>query len=224
MAENNIDSVNVMAIIRYITIAIFIVSAYYLYGFFLESKEKARRQEANSSSSSKEMYSAIGAPFQLTDYNDQPFTSEQLKGKIALLYFGFTFCPDICPESLGKLSEVKSTLDKYNLPIQIVFITIDPKRDTASALKEYLSGTFEGIIGLTGTEAEIEKVAKDYRVYYTISAQTKDDPEDYLLDHSSFSYLLDKEGDVVKHFSFNEPAEEIVKYLVTYYKKTKITE
>lgn len=223
MTNKNKDSVNVMAIIRYVTIAIFIVSAYYLYGYFLESKEKARRQQANSSSS-KEMYSAIGAPFKLTDYNGDSFSSEQLKGKIALLYFGFTFCPDICPESLGKLAEVKSTLDKYNLPIQIVFITIDPKRDTADALKEYLRGSFEGIIGLTGSDAEIEKVAKDYRVYYTISAQTKDEPEDYLLDHSSFSYLLDKEGDVAKHFSFSEPADEIVKYLVQYYKKTKIAE
>ena len=222
MTTENSDASQMMKAIRYVTVILFCVSAYYLYGYFVEAKEKQLRKSASSSTTSNEIYSAIGGAFELTDQDGNRFSSTQLQGKLSLIYFGFTFCPDICPESLGKLAEIKATLDKYNLPIQIVFISIDPNRDTSQSLKAYLTGSFENIIGLTGTEEEIREVARNYKVYYAVSPQTKDDPDDYLLDHSSFSYLLDYDGNVVKHFGFSQTAQEVVDYLVQHYKKSQL--
>ena len=111
----------------------------------------------------------LGGPFTLVDWDGNRVTSEDLKGKWTLLYFGFTKCPDICPEELTKVSGVLQKLDERGQPIQPVFITIDPARDTTQRLKDYFKEAMmhPRFIGLTGTHDEVRTACRAYRVYFT---------------------------------------------------------
>ncbi|UCM85991.1 MAG: SCO family protein [Rickettsia endosymbiont of Culicoides impunctatus] len=152
----------------------------------------------------------IGGKFELTDQDGNIFNSDSLKGKLSLIYFGFTYCPDICPTSLQKIMEVINTLDKYKIDVEFVFITIDPKRDTSVVLKEYLKHFNSKFIGLTGNEQQIKEVADKFKVYY---AKIDTNSEDYMLDHSSFVYLMDRQGKYVKHFYLDSSAQEIIEFI-----------
>lgn len=160
----------------------------------------------------------IGGDFRLTDQEGTEFSSESLKGNFSLIYFGFTYCPDICPTSLHKISEVMSTLDKYKIPVKPVFITIDPKRDTPALLKEYLKHFHPRYIALTGTDEQIKDVTEKFKVFY---AKVEGDDNSYMIDHSSFVYLMDEEGRYVKHFYLNTPPQEIVDFIRVHSQKTK---
>lgn len=149
--------------------------------------------------------------FTLTDHNNHPLDSKTLLGKPTLVYFGFTFCPDVCPISLEKMSKVLTELDKYGKRIIGLFITVDPARDTTQELNEYLKSFNKDIIGLTGNPVEIDKVAKTFKVYYAYD--DKSDPENYLINHSSFIYAINSKGQLVKTFSFNDSVEEILNFI-----------
>lgn len=155
----------------------------------------------------------IGGEFTLTDHNGNEFNSNMMQGKLSLVYFGFTYCPDICPTSLQKLTKVLSTLDKYQIEVLPIFITLDPPRDTPALLKEYLGHFHQNLIGLTGSKKKIKEVADLYKVFYTMAegASTKDDK--YMLDHTSFVYLMDKKGKYMKHFYMNSTPEEMIEYI-----------
>ncbi|MFK8040209.1 MAG: SCO family protein [Rickettsiaceae bacterium] len=155
---------------------------------------------------------SIGGDFELTDHNGDIFNSDNLKGRLSLVYFGFTYCPDICPTSLMKLTQVLEVLDKYQIDIVPIFITVDPKRDAQQTLKQYLSHFHHKFIGLTGTNEEIRNVADKFKIYYARSYSEGDD-EDYMIDHSSFVYLLGKDGKYMKHFYFESKPEEIIEFI-----------
>jgi protein SCO1/2 len=155
----------------------------------------------------------IGGKFILTDQNGNKFDSDQMKGHLSLVYFGFTYCPDICPTSLGKLSNVISTLDKYQIDILPIFITIDPKRDTSALMKEYLTHFHPKFVGLTGSDDEIKRTAELYKVYYARSQNVEHASNNYMIDHSSFVYLMDKNGKYMKHFYISDTPEEIIEYI-----------
>lgn len=155
----------------------------------------------------------IGGEFTLIDQDGNEFSSQKMKGKLSLVYFGFTFCPDICPTSLEKLNKVISTLDKYQIDVLPIFITVDPNRDKPMLLKEFLGHFHPKLIGLTGSEEEVKKVAELYKVYYAIAENQTKENDKYMLDHSSFIYLMDKEGKYMKHFYMNSTAEEIIEYI-----------
>ncbi len=150
----------------------------------------------------------IGGDFKLTDYNGDVFDSRDYRGKLMLVYFGFTFCPDICPTAMQTMSDVLNITDKYNIEIKPVFITIDPARDDQNTLKQFLGNFNSKIVGLTGTEEEIKQVADKFKVFYAIDESTKDS-EDYLLDHSSFFYLMDGGGNYLTHFGIQTTPEEM---------------
>lgn len=155
----------------------------------------------------------IGVAYTLTDQNGQKFSSRQLKDKYQLVYFGFTFCPDICPTELQRMS---AALRLANLPtdtITPVFISIDPLRDTPAVLKPYLANFHPDFIGLTGTEAQIDKVIDGYKVY----AAKINDPKytDYMMDHSSFIYLIAPGGDLLRLFTKDDTPETIAAFLKT---------
>ncbi|MCC8371522.1 MAG: SCO family protein [Rickettsia endosymbiont of Pseudomimeciton antennatum] len=152
----------------------------------------------------------IGGKFELTDQDGKIFNSDSLKGKLSLIYFGFTYCPDICPTSLQKITEVVNTLDKYKIAVEFVFITIDPERDSSDVLKEYLKHFNSKFIGLTGNDRQIKEVADKFKVYY---AKIDTNSEDYMLDHSSFVYLMDRQGKYVKHFYLDSSAQEIIEFI-----------
>ena len=134
----------------------------------------------------------LGGPFSLVDWDGKRVTSDDLKGKWTLLYFGFTKCPDICPEELTKVSGVLKQLDERQQVIQPVFITIDPSRDTTKRLKDYFGEAMmhPRFVALTGTHDEVRTACRAYRVYFTKPTPEEIKRGDYLLDHSIISYLV----------------------------------
>jgi cytochrome oxidase Cu insertion factor (SCO1/SenC/PrrC family) len=151
---------------------------------------------------------AIGGSFALTDQNGHTVTSDSLKGKPTLIYFGYTYCPDVCPTSLLLMENAIDTLGPDTAKkVNLVFITIDPERDTPQLLKGYVENFGPTFIGLTGTPQQIADAARTYRVYYQKVPAKDDGP--YLMDHSSIVYLLDRNGRFVTHFTHESKAETI---------------
>ena len=141
-----------------------------------------------------EIYQDIGGNFTLLSSNNQYVSLEDFQGKVVLMFFGFTACPDTCPLTLSKLKQVMARLDQKK-PVQQLFITVDPKRDNPEQLKSFLSTFNLNIIGLTGTEEEILHVAELYGSAYmknpTINSETS-----YLMIHTGYVYLIDQHGQV----------------------------
>lgn len=136
-------------------------------------------------------------PFRLVAHTGKPFTEQDLHGKVALLYFGYTFCPDVCPTELGYMAKVLRALGPDADRVIPVFITIDPARDSREKLAEYVPLFDKRLIGLTGTQVEIDAVAKAYGVFHQrTNVVTKQDGY-YLMDHSSSIFLLDPQGHLV---------------------------
>ena len=156
---------------------------------------------------------AIGGPFTLTDQTGKTRTEQDLKGSYSLVYFGYTFCPDVCPTALQVMSNAMGRLENgIQQKITPVFITIDPKRDTAGQLKSYVGNFHPRMMGLTGTEVQIAKAARAYRVYYAKS-KDNDSSTDYLMDHSSIVFLMDPEGVYVTHFTHTTEPERMAEAL-----------
>lgn len=151
---------------------------------------------------------SIGGAFTLTDQDGRIFTDADLKGKPSLIYFGYTFCPDVCPTTLLLMETAAGKLgpDGPN-KVNLVFITIDPERDTPKLIKGYVGNFGATIRGLTGTPEQIAAVAKAYRVYY--QKVPGKDSAPYLMDHSSVIYLLDWRGQFVTNFTSQSKAETI---------------
>src|SRR3954469_7593081 len=157
---------------------------------------------------------AIGGPFQLTDQAGQTVTEQNLKGKPTLIFFGFTHCPDVCPTSLFEISEVLKAMGKDADRVNALFVSVDPERDTAAAMKDYLSSFDPHLKGLTGNPESIAKVLSAYRVY-SKKVPLKDG--DYTMDHTALIYLMDREGRFVSPFNLKrtpaEAATDLKKYL-----------
>jgi len=132
----------------------------------------------------------VGGPFQLIDQDRKPFTEQNLKGKYSLVYFGFTHCPDICPEELDKMAGmIDNVKEKHGDVMRPVFITCDPARDTPEVTKEYLKEFHEDLIGLTGEYDQVKATCKAFRVYFS-TPQNVLPGQDYLVDHSIYFYLM----------------------------------
>jgi protein SCO1/2 len=134
----------------------------------------------------------VGGPFTLTNQDGQVVDQTILNGKWTLVFFGFTYCPDYCPTTLGVLNAVQERMGDRAKDLQIVFVSIDPERDTPKLLKDYLSsdGFPKGVIGLTGTPEQTAQVAKEYRAFY----QKVGTGPDYTMNHSLTVYLMGPDG------------------------------
>lgn len=151
---------------------------------------------------------AIGGPFSLTDHTGKRVTDADFRGKPTLIYFGFTYCPDVCPTSLLLMQSALERLGPGAASrVNTILISVDPERDTTDVLKDYVENFGPTMVGLTGTRDEIAAVAKAYRVYYK-KVDGKDGAP-YLVDHSSIFYLLDRRGRFVRHFTHQSRAEDI---------------
>jgi protein SCO1/2 len=137
----------------------------------------------------------IGGPFTLTDQDGHRRSDTDFRGRWMLVYFGYTYCPDVCPTTLAMISRALAKLGSKAGAVAPVFITVDPERDTPAVLKTYLAAFGPGFVGLTGTPGEIAKVAKAWRVYY---ARHPLPGGPYAVDHSSAIYLIDPQGRFVK--------------------------
>jgi len=157
---------------------------------------------------------AIGGPFQLTDQAGQTVTEQNLKGKPTLIFFGFTHCPDVCPTSLFEISEVLKAMGKDADRVNALFVSVDPERDTAAAMKDYLSSFDPHLKGLTGNPEAVAKVLSAYRVY-SKKVPLKDG--DYTMDHTALIYLMDRDGRFVAPFNLKrtpaEAATDLKRYL-----------
>ncbi|CAH7688274.1 SCO1/SenC-domain-containing protein [Phakopsora pachyrhizi] len=199
-----------------ISLVLFITTGLGLFFYFKEQKinqqrllEKRQRQSNKSFGKVR-----IGGEFSLINAKDgKPFTEKDLIGKFSLIYFGFTNCPDICPEELDKMCDVINRIkedqkyEKDPIPIQPIFVSVDPNRDSRNAITTYLAD-FEcndELIGLTGSYESIKQMCKSYRVYFSTPPNLKPG-DDYLVDHSIFFYLMAPNGNFVDAFGkiFNQ--------------------
>ena len=139
----------------------------------------------------------IGGPFTLTRVADgKSVTERDFRGKFMLVYFGYTYCPDVCPTTLADLAAALKDLGGAAARVQPIFVTVDPARDTAAMLKSYLAQFSPSFTGLTGSQEQIAAMEKSYRVY-AAKTPTGNGPDDYVMDHSSMFYLMDTRGSFV---------------------------
>ena len=138
---------------------------------------------------------AVGGPFTLTDGDGKTVTAASLHGKYLLVYFGYTFCPDVCPTTLADVAQALDTLGTAADRVQPLFITVDPARDTPAVMQRYVTAFSPRIEGLTGTPDEIAAVAKKYHVYY--ARHQEPGTQDYTMDHSSVLYVMGPDGGFV---------------------------
>jgi protein SCO1/2 len=160
------------------------------------------------SSSSGNNPLGIGGPFTLRDGSGNPVTDKDFRGKYMLVYFGYTFCPDVCPTTLNAVAEALDKLGPAASRIQPLFITVDPKRDTPAVVKQYTAAFGPSIEGLTGTLDEIATVTKEYRVYYA-EHRTGLGPNDYSMDHSSVLYLMGPNGGFIAPVRADQSGDEM---------------
>jgi len=143
---------------------------------------------------------SIGGPFTLVTSASDVVTDQSYRGKWKIVYFGYTYCPDVCPMTLRSLSDALNWLGPLSATTAPLFITLDPKRDTPIAMGAYLKNFDSRIIGLTGTDAQIDEVAKSYRVFHSLY-RTGAGPNDYVVDHSSLIYVMNPDGKFAGAFS-----------------------
>lgn len=148
----------------------------------------------------------IGGDFQLIDQGGKPVDQRLLKGKWSAVFFGFTYCPDVCPTTLQTLGAAVDQLGPKAKDLQIIFISVDPERDTAPKLKTYLGspGFPKGIIGLTGTQDQVKAAAKAYRAYF----EKDGTGETYLVNHTSLIYLMNPEGQFSRVLAYGLTPDE----------------
>ena len=149
----------------------------------------------------------VGGPFTLINQDGQTVTDKDFSGKYMLIFFGYTYCPDVCPTELQVMTQALVTMGERAASIRPLFITIDPERDTPEVMKSYVENFGGNLIGLTGSAEQIAAVAKAYRVYYKRAGSA--DASDYLMDHSSIIYLMGPDGRFVKHMPYTTDATKL---------------
>ena len=165
----------------------------------------------------------IGGPFTLVDHNGRTVTDEDFAGKYLLVFFGFTFCPDVCPTTLNDISVALDMLGPDAEAVLPLFISLDPERDTPDQMAEYVAAFDPRIIGLTGSADQIAAAAGEYRIFYektsvdnyfesdpTRLTRTEPEGDDYLISHQGQTYLMSPDNDYLTHFNFGFSPEEMV--------------
>lgn len=155
---------------------------------------------------------ALGGPFTLVDHTGRTVTERDFAGRALLVYFGYTYCPDVCPTELGTIAAAMDAMGPAGERVTPVFISIDPERDTPEALADYVSRFHPRLVGLTGSAEQVAQAARAYRVYYAKVAPR--DTTGYLMDHSSFIYFVGPDGRVRSLFR-PETAPEAIAATVT---------
>ena len=149
---------------------------------------------------------AIGGPFTLTDMNGAEVTQASYPGKYKLVFFGYTHCPAVCPTALLFIGQALDLLGDDGDKVQAIFISVDPSRDTAAVLKDYVANFHPRIVGLSGTEAQVAAAARAYKVYYA-RVETPDSEAGYLMDHSAAIFFMDPRGRLIEAFRHDTDPE-----------------
>jgi protein SCO1/2 len=151
----------------------------------------------------------IGGPFALIDQNGSSRRDTDFRGSFMLVYFGYSFCPDVCTTALNDMSQALDRLGPAAEKIQPIFITVDPERDTPEQLKSYAANFHPRLVALTGAAEAVASAARAYRIYYAKSKETAGQT-DYLMDHSSIIFLMDRDGRYLTHFTHATSLEAMV--------------
>ncbi len=170
------------------------------------------RQDAGSDTTP--VNDGVGGRFILTNQLGETITEQDMKGKYGLIFFGYTSCPDICPNSMMVLSRTISLMKERANSLQGYFITVDPARDTVKVLREYLNYFDDRLMALTGSEQMIDRVAKQFRVKFEKVAGASSDPELYAMDHTASLFLMAPDGSFVTRFAYGINADELVEQLL----------
>ncbi|CAP24500.1 Protein CBR-SCO-1 [Caenorhabditis briggsae] len=180
-----------------------LAALFYIKKIRMDEREKHRKQTAGKA--------RIGGEWELVNTDGKLEGSEQLRGNWLLMYFGFTNCPDICPDEIEKMVKVVEIIEskKDATPIVPVFISVDPERDSVARVKEYCSEFSEKLRGFTGSTEQVNKVAKTFRVYHSQGPRTNKQEDDYIVDHTVIMYLIDPDGQFHDYYGQNRKAEEI---------------
>lgn len=171
--------------------------------------ETATTESSKNSNSEPAQSSHIGGKFMLRDHHGKLFTDQDMLGKFHLVYFGYTFCPDVCPTSLLTISSALEKLGADATQIQPYFVTVDPIRDTPEVLNTYVGYFHPTLIGLTGTQTMTDRVARIYRVKYEKVIDESRDPDQYIIDHSSGVFLMAPNGEFITKLAHGISAEEV---------------
>lgn len=149
----------------------------------------------------------VGGPFTMVNQSGVTVTEKSFAGKYMLVFFGFTYCPDVCPTELQVMTEALEQLGPEANKITPIFVTVDPVRDTPEVIKTYVANFHTRMVGLTGTPQQVAGIAKAYRVYYQ-KVENPKSPQNYTMDHTSIIYLMGPDGTFQKHFSYEtDPAK-----------------
>jgi cytochrome oxidase Cu insertion factor (SCO1/SenC/PrrC family) len=150
----------------------------------------------------------VGGPFTMVNQKGETVTEKTFLGKPMLLFFGFTFCPDVCPTELQIITAALEDLGDKGSDIQPIFVTVDPERDTPEVMASYVSNFGTRLVGLTGSPAQVAEMAGVYRIFYAKQDNPKD-PKNYQMDHSAIIYLMGTDGKFLKHFSYSTDAKAL---------------
>ncbi|MBC7102162.1 MAG: SCO family protein [Parvibaculum sp.] len=156
----------------------------------------------------------VGGPFTLVNDAGETVTDETFRGRYMLIYFGFTFCPDVCPTELGIMSAALDQLGEKAEKVQPLFVTIDPERDTPEVIARYVTLFHPRLMGLTGTPEQIASIAKAYHVFYRKAED--ESSTDYTMDHSSIVFLMGPDGEYLKLFPPQTPPDKMAETIASY--------
>ena len=195
-----------MARIRLIVILACVLGLVALGAYALLGKPRASVTSQGSDGSVQ-----LGGPFQLVDQDRQPQDQSLLKGRWSAVFFGFTYCPDVCPTTLQTLGAASRLMGAEAKDLQIIFVSVDPERDTPDKLKAYLAspGFPKGVIGLTGSQDQVTQIAKAYRVYFAKEGSG----ETYLVNHTSLIYLMNPKGEFSRVLAYGLTPDETAKQI-----------
>ena len=150
---------------------------------------------------------AVGGPFTLTDQWGKRRSLAEFRGKLVLLYFGYTYCPDVCPTDLAVIGAMLRSLGPQGKVVQPIFITLDPQRDKAPVLREYVAAFHPSFLALRGSEEETRRIALSYKVFYEKLRRPNTDA--YFIDHAALTFLLNREGEYIAFFPPGTSAERM---------------
>lgn len=190
-------------------IALFAVAAVLLgmtVGAYLVLKDASDDQFAECRRGTVVGGAAIGGPFQLVSETGAPISETEAITDLTLLYFGYTFCPDFCPNDLSRNAIAADMLEERGVNVNLAFVSVDPARDTAEAVADFTDALHPRLLGMTGTPEQVAAAATAYKVYFRKSG---DDPEYYLMDHSTFTYLVSPQAGFLEYFPSDVSPEDM---------------
>lgn len=195
----------------YIALMVFLSFAIVIWRYYIEPKYFAEYRSAavgNGAQVGTIGVPKIGGPFTLVDQDGKTVTEADFRGRYSLIYFGYTYCPDVCPTALSVMADALDILGPKGDKVTPVFITVDPERDDVAALKEYVGYFHPRMIGLTGTVEQVEVATDAYKAYFAKVGDGYGD-DDYAMDHSSITYLMGLDGEFITYFGNGVGAEEM---------------